>query len=417
MATMNISGSESTTTSPASDGWAGVAVRDEISPRFFTAQRDGKTCLGIAGAGNDAASGCWRNTFLDKAVKPGKFYRFQASYLAKDVAFASRGVLARLFWLDAAGKQIERGEWPATSPKAGADGWREVGGVYEAPATAVAAQVELHLRWEPKAEVLWRGVELKETNAPKPRKVRLAALNRRPKDTGSPAKNLEIFANDIAEAAKLKPDIICLGEGITIVGTGQTFTDVAETIPGPTTKALGDLAARHKLYIAAGIYEREGKAIYNTCVLLGRDGKLVGKYRKACLPEEEIAGGLTAGRGFPVFETEFGRVGLMICWDLSYPEVAAQLASAGAEVILMPIWGGSEPLARARAIENQVYLVAAGYDFQTAIYDRTGKPLSVAERDGQTITADVDLAARTIWPWIGDWRSRIPREAPFLAIP
>ncbi len=162
----------------------------------------------------------------------------------------------------------------------------------------------------------------------------------------------------------------------------------------------------------AGLYERAGKAIYNTSVLIGRDGELAGKYRKVCLPREEIDGGMTPGAEYPVFDTDFGRVALMICWDVSYPEVARELAAKGAEVILMPIAGGNEILVRARAIENQVHLVASGYDIPTAIYDRAGQALAQAKKDPEVVVCEVDLNVRQIWYWLGDWRSRIWREGP-----
>ena len=127
---------------------------------------------------------------------------------------------------------------------------------------------------------------------------------------------------------------------------------------------------------------------------------------------EEIDGGLTPGKDYPVFGTDFGRVGLMICWDVHFPEVARELAAGGAEVLLLPIWGGNETLARARAIENQVYLLASGYDFPTVIYDRAGKALATAARDPEVIVSEVDLNEQTLWPWLGDWRARIWREGP-----
>ena len=130
------------------------------------------------------------------------------------------------------------------------------------------------------------------------------------------------------------------------------------------------------------------------------------------LPDEEIDGGLTPGDHTPVFDTDFGRVGLMICWDSSFPEVARALASRGAEVLLMPIWGGQETLVRARAMENQVYVVASGYDFRTGIFDRRGERIADAVDDPEVVFAEIDLNEPTLWPWVRDWRSRIPREAP-----
>ncbi len=196
------------------------------------------------------------------------------------------------------------------------------------------------------------------------------------------------------------------------MGTKYQYADVAEPIPGPSTRFLGRLAKKHHLYIVAGLYERAGKAVYNTSVLMGRDGEVAGKYRKVCLPREEIDGGMTPGSEYPVFDTDFGRVAMMICWDVSYPEVARELAAKGAEVILMPIAGGNEILVRARAIENQLHLVASGYDIPTAIYDRGGQALAKAKKDPEVVVCEVDLNARQIWYWLGDWRSRIWREGP-----
>ena len=110
-----------------------------------------------------------------------------------------------------------------------------------------------------------------------------------------------------------------------------------------------------------------------------------------------------------------GPPGMILRRRLREPHVAGiarQLAAQGAEVILMPIWGGQELLARARAVENQLYLVTSGYDFRTAIFDRAGDTLVQAETDKAVIVTEVDLNERRLWPWLGDWRSRIWREGP-----
>src|SRR5260221_11128365 len=124
-------------------------------------------------------------------------------------------------------------------------------------------------------------------------------------------------------------------------------------------------------FIVAGICTGEGAVFKNTAVLIDRAGRFIGKYRKVYLPREEIEGGLTPGNDYPVFRTDFGKVGMMICWDLQYADPARALALRGAEMILMPIWGGNEALAKARAIENQVFLVSSGYDYPTSIMDPT----------------------------------------------
>jgi predicted amidohydrolase len=208
----------------------------------------------------------------------------------------------------------------------------------------------------------------------------------------------------------LKPDVLCLPEGISVVGTGKSYWDVSEAIPGPATERLGSLARQLHSYIVAGVYEREGAVLYNTAVLLGRDGKLVGKYRKTHLPREEWEAGVTPGNDYPVFETDFGKVGLIICWDVQFPEPSRAMALKGAELLLLPIWGGNETLAKARAIENHVFLVSSSYDMKTFIVDPTGKVLAEATHEQPLASATLHLDQKIYQPWLGDMKNRTWRE-------
>jgi predicted amidohydrolase len=398
----------------APDGWRSYAARPEIAPRFWVEpmkdpDRPVKYLLGLEGRGEDSGDGRWIRSV---PVEAGGYYEFRAEYRAKNVDTPARSILARVLWFDAQGKQLGQAEFPRTTSHPAWEGWSVLTGIYQAPDQAAKAQLELHLRWAAHGRVQWYNAILQPSKTPGPRKVRLATVNYRPRDSKSSQDNLEQFGQLIDEAARQKADIVCLPEGITAVGTGKSYAEAAEPIPGPSTRFLAEYARKHRLYVVAGLYERDGKAIYNTSVLLGRDGQLVGKYRKVCLPREEIDGGLTPGKEYPVFDTDFGRVGMMICWDVHFPEVARELAARGAEVILMPIWGGNETLAQARAIENQLYLVASGYDFPTTIYDKAGKPLATTRKDREVLVTEVDLTERLLWPWLGDWRARIWREGP-----
>jgi predicted amidohydrolase len=406
-------------TKPAPGGWRSDAPRAELAPIFRVEKpelSDARAAYILVqkSRGDASVDGRWLRTIQ---VKADTHYMFVAEYQARNVTNPERSVLARVIWLDDQGRQLEFPEYPIESPNHNRDGWTVLLGTYLAPAKAQQAQIELHLRWAPRGEVRWRAADLTATALPIRRIVRLASANHRPKSTRNPEKNLEEFAKLVNEAAERRADIVCLPEGITVVGNGKTYAEAADAIPGPSTLFLGELARKHRLYLVAGLYEREDKAIYNTSVLIGRDGSLIGKYRKVCLPREEIDGGITPGHEYPVFDTDFGRVGMMICWDVSYPEVARALARRGAEVICMPIWGGNETLARARAIENQLYLVASGYDFKSAIFDKTGHPLAEATTDPSVLVTQVDLNERALWPWLGDWRSRIWREGPPLPEP
>src|SRR5204863_1634535 len=106
----------------------------------------------------------------------------------------------------------------------------------------------------------------------------------------------------------------------------------------------------------------------------------------------------------------FGTVGLMICYDVFYADPARALATQGADVILMPIWGGDQALGKARAIENKVFLVASGYDYPTYIMDPDGEILSAAQKDGSVAVTTIDLNRRYLDPHLGDMHGRRMKE-------
>jgi predicted amidohydrolase len=394
------------------DGWTTYSQRPEIAPKSWVDRRQGKHYLVLAGGGNAAVDGCWRKVV---PVVGGQTYRFSASCLMRRLRLERRSILARVVWLDAKGQPVDQPDYPPTVTPFHTSQFRSAPGKIEgwciAPQKATQARLELVFRWDPSGEVYWDEIRFEPGALPK-RVVRLATICCRPKGTKSARESVEKFAELVGRAAAQKPDFICLPEGITVIGTGKKYIEVAEPIPGPTTGRLGELARQSRAYIVAGLYEREGKTVYNTAVLMGRDGRLVGRYRKASLPNEEIAGGITPGDSFPVFETDFGKVGMMICWDVFFPEPARALAARGAEIIFLPIWGGEQHLIEARPIENQVYLVTSSYDAKTAVYDRTGKIIAEANEKQPIAVTEIDLSQPTRWPWLGDYRGRIPREAP-----
>jgi predicted amidohydrolase len=144
--------------------------------------------------------------------------------------------------------------------------------------------------------------------------------------------------------------------------------------------------------------------------LIDREGRLIGKYRKVYLPREEIEAGLTPGNDYPVFRTDFGKIGIMICWDVEYADPARALALQGAEMILLPIWDGDATLTKARAIENHVFLVSSTYGDNSLILDPNGETQAIAKEIGTVAIAKIDLNRRYDDAWLGNMRERFMKE-------
>lgn len=233
-------------------------------------------------------------------------------------------------------------------------------------------------------------------------------------------------------AARRGAALVVLPEVFFWRGAREEEAAAAEPIPGPTTERLGALARDLGVHLVGGsLLERsaDGGKVFNTCTVYAPDGSLVVRYRKAHLFDVDIPGQVsiresdTRQRGTEAVlaRTELARLGLGVCYDLRFPELFRRLTLDGAEIICVPsaftfATGAAhwEVLLRARAIENQVYVIApnqlgrgpsgiADYG-HSLIVDPWGTPIARAPNKETAILAEIDL----------DYLSAVRRELPCL---
>ena len=199
----------------------------------------------------------------------------------------------------------------------------------------------------------------------------------------------EVLALVEAEGAR-GPDLIALPE--TFMGQNDA---TREPLDGPTITALAALARKHRTYIVAPIDRSDGERRVNTAVLLDREGQVAGRYDKVFpyWAEFDHRQPVRPGDEAPVFETDFGRVGLSICFDANFPEVWQRLAAAGAEVVIWPSAYSAGTTLQAHALINHFYIVTSTQTCDCVVYDINGQELHYQHTDGlnvSRITLDLD---------------------------
>ncbi len=214
------------------------------------------------------------------------------------------------------------------------------------------------------------------------------------------------------EAGRRGFDLICASEDLTrLSGARAVFPEYAdevtdplvEPVPGPLSERFGKIARKHSMYIAAPYMVRgEDDSIYNSVVLIDRQGAVQGVYYKSHPVRNELEY-VTPGNEYPVFDTDFGRIGFMICWDMMYPEVPQIYALKGVDMILWPTaaigWDADIGLAtlRVRASDHSIYFGASAYNrshsAHSSIIDHNGDiMMDVGYQEDALAWAEIDFS-------------------------
>ncbi|HWP23708.1 MAG TPA: carbon-nitrogen hydrolase [Candidatus Binatia bacterium] len=268
----------------------------------------------------------------------------------------------------------------------------------------------------------------------------------------SPRANLDKAIERVEAAAKKGAQIVCLQELFRsryfCQSESQRHFKLAETIPGPSTEALGAVARDKEIVIVAPLFERRSAGVYhNSAVILDADGSIAGRYRKMHIPDDPLYYEkfyFTPGDlGFPSFQTRYARIAALVCWDQWFPEGARSAALSGAEILFYPTAIGWIPgearavaqnqrsawelIQRSHAVANGVFVAAVnrvGREGKIQFWGRSfvAGPLGeiVAQASGareEVLLADLDLGkieeTRQSWPFLRD--RRIDAYGPLLS--
>ena len=364
--------------------WRFVTPRAELAPGHSLKPAR----LILSATGDRHAFGCWQG---EAELETGQWYRASVRVRIKDIAHPSLSVFA----------QVAQHFLVPSEP------WNEetlLEQVFQHSNESDGNRFEMYLRAAEKGKVEWFDPKVEKIEKPQPRMVRVATV--RFGDCASPltiADQRERIITKLNEAGAVKADIVCLPEICNVTGVPRrdySHLEIAEEVPeGPCCELFSAKAHEYNMHVLAGITERQGDHLFNTAVLFDRSGRLVGKYRKTHLTFGEMLNGISCGSEYPVFDLDFGRIAIHICYDEWFPEVSRCYAHQGAEILFLPVVGGKPITWRTRALDNGVYFVSSSVTPPSMIIDSSGAIIAENHGDGIAL-ADIDLSCRHV-NWYG----------------
>jgi predicted amidohydrolase len=217
------------------------------------------------------------------------------------------------------------------------------------------------------------------------------------------------FVDRIAQESQRKygrnPDLVVLPEVALTGEAGNDIVSAAQPFEGMVRESFAAKAREHGCYIVVPMYLLEDRAKRigtNVAILMGRKGEVVGTYRKVHLAispvNDSLEGGATPGKTAPVFECDFGKLGLQICFDMNFESGWNELQRQGAELVAWPTQSPqtSQPAGRAR--RGRCYIVSSTWRQNASLFEPTGKIAAQLKKTGEVMVEEIDLSY-TILPW------------------
>jgi predicted amidohydrolase len=366
------------------DGWSFLSPRPEIAPEHNVNCENNKTVsLILKATGDSKIFGWWRGS-VDLEV--GKWYKASVRVKVKDIENPSLSILATVARHYLIPKQQDKDEILLEQ-------------IFKHGAEFDGNDVDLYLRSAEAGEVEWFAPCVVEVPEPEYRMARVATI-RFGETTSliSAETQRQRITEKLDQAGALKPDIAAFPEFTPVIGTKKNdfkdYYSIAETAPdGPVCRILSDKAKQYRMYVMAGMVERRGKYLFNSTVLFDREGNFIGQYDKTHLTYLELCWGFSCGCAYPVFDLDFGRIGIHTCYDEWFPEVARYYAHQGAEILFLPVAGGKPITWRTRALDNGIYFVSSSITPPSMIIDSSGAIIAQTHGDGIAV-AELNLTYR-----------------------
>jgi len=373
----------------AIDAWTVWSPRENLRPSFSVGTgTEEERILTLRATGDARAFGGWRT---EVPLEAGSWYQASAEARVEGIASPRLSVLVQV-GLHYLVPRERSGPWVRLSQRFRHDNGPDAPGPPHL--------FELCLRSTATGSVSFRRPRLTRISPPKVRKVRVATARFGESGPVTLEQQRGRIADILDQAGGHKPDVVILPEYSPVVGVpessfGLHYT-VAEPVPtGPVCSILSAQAARYSMYVIAGVLENRGGFLYNTAVIFDRGGRLVGQYDKTHPTMGEMYSGFSCGATYPVFDLDFGRIGIHICYDEWFPEVSRLFAQKGAEILFLPVAGGKPITWRTRAMDSNIYFVSSSITPPSMIIDSSGRIIAETHGGG-VVSADLDLDRREV---------------------
>jgi predicted amidohydrolase len=368
------------------DGWSYVSPRpDLVLGHGVKRNAAGDAVLVLEATDDRLAFGCWRGTL---AIEPQKWYEASVKVRLIDIEDPTLSVFAQA----ARHFLAPEGPWAEETvlrQLVRSDRDHEFQGNH----------FEVYLRAATRGRIEISDPSFIEIPDPDFRTARVATVR-----FDHEINNLTVeqqrdrLAEQLDLAGGVEPDIVITTEFTPVIGVPESeyksFWDVAEPVPdGPVCRIASAAAKKHNMHVIVGNIERRGAHMFNTAVLFGRDGRFLGQYDKTHLTIGELEWGVSCGDKYPLFDLDFGRIGIHICYDEWFPEVARYYAHQGAEILFLCVAGGKPITWRTRALDNGVHFVASSTLPPSIIIESSGDIVAENHRGGFA-WADLNLDYR-----------------------